>query len=221
MQQTCHRCHSTVSREDAFCPVCGAPQLNFDAAEQAAFNETGELSETSSRPGHINWKVVLGACAKAAVPAGVLCALPVLSAGSLLWVFGAATAVILLYRRRKPLTVLSTRSGFRIGVLTGLIIAYVSLGVSALIRVLQRFPMHLGRTIDDEYDQLIHQSMTVFLTSPDTQAQMRPFFHYMLTPDGRATWSLMNMATITIFIVFLASIGGAVSVRLSMTRRTA
>jgi len=129
--------------------------------------------------------------------------------------------VILLYRRKKPMALLTAKHGFRIGLLTGLIIAYVSIAATAILRVVQRFPMHIGNRIDDEYEQIIRQSMTVFQTSPETQAQMRSFFHFMLTPDGRAAWSFMNLATITIFTVFFAAIGGALGVRMFASRRLA
>jgi disulfide bond formation protein DsbB len=221
MEQNCHRCGTTVSRQDAFCPVCGAPQLHFDASEQPVFGEGTEPSATSGRPGQVNWKIVLGACAKIAVPAGVLCALPLLSPFSLLWVVGGATAVILLYRRKRPMTPLSARVGLRIGGLAGLMIAYASIAATALLRVVQRYPLHGGGSIDADYDEIIRQSMAYFQTTPDTQAQTRWFFHFMLTPDGRAAWSLMNMATVIVLTVLFASIGGAVGVRMFARRRAA
>lgn len=221
MEQTCHRCGSTVVRGDPFCPVCGAPQLHFDASEQAEPDENGDASANAGRPGQVQWKLVLAACAKVAIPAGVLCALPLIAAGSLLWVAGGACAVILLYRRKRPMALLNMRSGFRIGSLVGLIIAYVSIAVTALLRFAQRFPLHGGHSIDEEYEEIIRSSMTMFQTTPDTQAQMRSFFHFMLTPDGRAAWSLMNMATVTVLTVLFAAVGGAVGVRMFAGRRVA
>jgi hypothetical protein len=221
MEQTCHRCGTTVSRVDPFCPVCGAPQLHFDETDQPVFGEGADPSAVPGRPGQVSWKIVLGACAKIAIPAGILCGLPLLAAGSLLWVGGGATAVICLYRRKRPMSLLNAKSGFRIGSLAGLIIAYVSIAVTALLRVAQRFPLHTGAAIDDEYEQIIRQSMTVFQTTPETQQQMKWFFHFMLTPDGRAAWSLMNMFTVTVLTVLIASIGGAVGARMFAGRRAA
>jgi hypothetical protein len=221
MEQTCHRCCTTVSRQDAFCPVCGAPQLQFDSNEQAAPGEEGDAPGSAGRPGQVNWKVVLSACAQIAIPAGVLCALPLIAAGWLLWVVGAAGAVVLLYRRRRPMALLSARSGLRIGSLTGFIMAYVSIAVTAVLRVVQRFPMHRGGIIDSDYEELIRQAMSLYQTTPETQAQMRSFFHFFLTPDGRAAWSLMGIAWNTLFTILFAAIGGAVGVRMFAGRRVA
>jgi hypothetical protein len=221
MDQVCHRCGTSVSREDTFCPVCGAPQLNFDLSSQEPADAATEPHATPGRPGQVNWKDAIGAAVMVAIPAGILCGLPLLAAGSLLWVMGGASLVILLYKKKRPLSLLNARSGFRIGGLTGLAIAYVSVAVAAILHVVQRFPMHIGDKIDSEYEEVISQSMTVFQTSPETQAQMRSFFHFMLTPDGRAAWSFMNMVTVTVMTIFLAAIGGYIGVRLFAGRRLA
>ncbi len=225
MEQLCHRCSTAVSREDAFCPMCGAPQLHFDASDQLPFGENAEGSVAEGRPGQINWKVALDACAKIAVPAGVLCSLPFVSAGSLIWVLGGATAIILLYRRKRPTATLSAKAGLRIGGLAGLIIAYVSLAVTAITGVVQRFPMHIGQALDDGYEQIIHlsmgQSAAIFQGNPAAQAQMHSMYVYMLTPDGRATYAFMTMVASAILTILLSAVGGVVGVRMFALRRVA
>lgn len=209
MEQLCHRCSTAVSREDAFCPNCGAPQLNFDASDQQPFGENIEAAHIESRPGQIHWRIALAACAKVAIPAGILCGL--LPEGSLLWVLGAATGVILLYRRKRPTSALTAKNGLRIGALAGMIIAYISAAATAILRVLQRYPMHVGKALDEGYEQLIHLSTS--------QLQMQSMYQYMLSPDGRAAYAFMGMAAAAIMTVLLASVGGAVGVRLSTVRR--
>ena len=209
MEQLCHRCSTAVSREDAFCPNCGAPQLNFDASDQQPFGENSEAAHIESRPGQIHWRIALAACAKVAIPAGILCGL--LPEGSLLWVLGAATGVILLYRRKRPTSTLTAKNGLRIGALAGMIIAYISAAATAILRVLQRYPMHVGKALDEGYEQLIHLSTS--------QLQMQSMYQYMLSPDGRAAYAFMGMAAAAIMTVLLASVGGAVGVRLSTVRR--
>jgi hypothetical protein len=221
MEQSCHRCGTAVSRRDAFCPVCGAPQLHFDESEQAAYAEGAEAAVNNGRPGQVSWKIVIGLCGRIAIPAGILCALPLLSLCSLIWVAGGASMVIFLYCRKRPMTLLSTKGGFRIGALTGFVIAYVSIAVTAILHVVQRFPLHAGAVIDETYEELIRSSTSVFETSPETQAQMQSFFHFLLTPDGRAVWSLTNMAFLVAFTVVIAAIGGAVGVRMFAGRRVA
>lgn len=223
MEQLCHRCSTAVSREDAFCPNCGAPQLNFDASDQQPFGENGEAAHLETRPGQIHWRVALAACAKVAIPAGVLCGL--LPEGSLLWVLGAATGVILLYRRKRPASTLTAKNGLRIGALAGIIIAYISAAATAILRVLQRYPMHVGKALDEGYEQLIHlstsQSTAIFQGNPAAQVQMQSMYQFMLTPDGRAAYAFMGMVAAAIMTVLLAAVGGAVGVRLSTVRRTA
>lgn len=223
MQQLCHRCSTAVSREDAFCPNCGAPQLNFDASEQQPFDENGEASAVETRPGHVHWRVALAACAKVAIPAGILCGL--LPDGSLIWVLGGATGVILLYRRRRPTSTLTARNGLRMGGLAGIIIAYVSMAITAILRVMQRYPMHAGKALDDGYEQLIHlstgQSAAIFQGNPAAQAQMQSMYQFMLTPDGRAAYAFMGIIAAAIMTVLLAAVGGALGVRLSNVRRVA
>ncbi len=220
MEQTCHRCGTGVSREDGFCPVCGAAQLNFDADMQES-PEVSDLSALHTRPGQVRWRDAISAAILVAVPAGILCGLPLLAAGSLIWVMGGSSLAILLYRKKHPMAPMTAKHGFRIGILAGLIISYVSIAVTSILRVVQRFAMHKGETIDSEYDSVISQSMTMFQTTPETQAQMRSFFHFMLTPDGRAAWSFMNMLTVTVMTLLFAALGGYVGVRLFRVRRLA
>ena len=223
MQQLCHRCSTAVSREDAFCPNCGAPQLNFDASEQQPFGENGDASAADTRPGQIHWRAVLAACAMVAVPAGILCGL--LPDGSLIWVLGGATGVIVVYRRKRPTLTLTMKNGLRIGGLTGIVIAYVSMALTAVLRVVQRYPMHVGRMLDDGYEQLIHlsttQSAAIFQGNPAAQAQMQSMYQFMLTPDGRAAYAFMGIVAAAIMTVLLAAVGGALGVRLSNVRRVA
>jgi hypothetical protein len=119
------------------------------------------------------------------------------------------------------MTLLSTKGGFRIGALTGFLIAYVSIAVTAILHVVQRFPLHAGAVIDGTYEELIRDSTSMFQTSPETQAQMLSFSRFLLTPDGRAAWSLTNMATLVAFTVVIAACGGALGVRMFAGRRVA
>ena len=48
---------------------------------------------------------------------------------------------------------------------------------------------------------------------------MQSMYQYMLSPDGRAAYAFMGMAAAAIMTVLLASVGGAVGVRLSTVRR--
>jgi hypothetical protein len=86
--------------------------------------------------------------------------------------------------------------------------------------VVQRFPLHLGDTIDHEYETAV-EAVTVFQSSPDVQAQVRSYLHFMLTPDGRAAASFGAIVSITAYTIFFAAIGGYLGVRLFAGRRLA
>ena len=221
MDRACHRCGTSVSREDTFCPACGAPQLNFDLGSQEPSDSSAEQQAAPQRPGQVNWRDAIGASITVALPAGILCGLPLLSSGLLIWVMGSASLAILLYKKKRPMSLLNARSGFRIGCLTGLVIAYISVAVEAIYSVAQRFPMHGGATIDREYEAVISQVATSVQTTPETQAQMHAMFHFLLSPDGRAGSSFAIMVFIAVMTILFASLGGYIGVRLFAGRRLA
>jgi hypothetical protein len=217
MEQTCHRCHHSLSRDTAFCPECGAPQLNFDGTAAQEFPENDPAANPADRPGHVNWRIALDACARIALPAGILSAL--VPSGILLWVVGGATAVIFFYRQKRPTVSISARNGFRIGSMAGFAIAYVASAVTAILGVVQRYSMHMGDSIDRAYEEGIARSAELLQSSPEAQEQMKSFFRFMLTPDGRATSSFGGLAMLAGVTVLLAAIGGAIGVRLFAPKR--
>ena len=87
------------------------------------------------------------------------------------------------------------------------------MAVTAILRVVQRYPMHVGRVLDDGYEQLIQlstsQSAAIFQGNPAAQAQMQSMYQFMLTPDGRATYALLGMMAAVVLTVLLAAVGGS------------
>lgn len=126
---------------------------------------------------------------------------------------------IVVYHRRAPAFSLETRSGVRIGAVAGLIAAYSSVIATAVWRVFARYVLHQGNAIDELYDSVIRQSTALVQASPDVQAQWRAYVHFLLTPDGRAAYTLMNAATTSIGIILFSAIGGALGVRLLTPRK--
>jgi hypothetical protein len=124
-----------------------------------------------------------------------------------------------LYHRRAPGFLLETRSGVRIGAIAGLIAAYSSVIATAFWRVFARFVLHQGETIDQFYESVIQQSTILVQTNPEAQAQWHAFVQFLMTPDGRAAYTLMNAATTSLGIVLFSAIGGALGVRLLSARK--
>jgi hypothetical protein len=126
---------------------------------------------------------------------------------------------IVVYHRRAPAFLLETRSGIRIGLIAGLIAAYSSVIATAVGRVFARFVLHQGYAIDQLYDAVIQQSTALVQTNPDAEAQWRTYVHFLLSPDGRAAYTLINAATTSLGIILFSAIGGALGVRLLASRK--
>ena len=220
MNPTCHRCGTTLSASELFCPNCGSPQLKFAQQEEGenAF-AGGRPSGKLGRAQGISWKDAILAALLVAVPAGLLSAVSVLSWGCCLWVVGGAVLAIVVYHRRAPTFLLETRSGIRIGAVAGLIAAYSSVIATAVWRVFARYVLHQGYAIDQFYDSVIRQSAVLMQANPDAQAQWRSYLQFLLSPDGRAAYTLMNEATTSVGIILFSAIGGALGVRLLTPRK--
>jgi hypothetical protein len=221
MNQLCHRCGANLSASELFCPNCGSPQLKFAQQEEAETAYGGVRPPGAPpRAQGISWKDAILAALFVAVPAGLLSAVSVLSWGCCLWVVGGAVLAIVLYHRRAPGFLLETRSGVRIGAVAGLIAAYSSVIATAIWRVFARFVLHQGYAIDQFYNAVIQQSTALVKTNPDAEAQWRAYVHFLMSPDGRAAYTLMNAATTSVGIILFSAIGGALGVRLLAPRKT-
>ena len=221
MSLLCHRCGATLDAAELFCPVCGSPQLRFAQQSEPDGEYAGaRTSTTALRAQGISWKHAIRAALLVAVPAGFLSAVSVLSWGCCLWVVGGAVLTIVIYHRRAPGFLLEIRSGLRIGAIAGLIAAYSSVIVTAIWRVVQRYVLHQGYAIDQFYDSVIQQSTAVVQTSPDIQVQWQAYIRFLMSPDGRAAYTLINAATTSLGIIFFSALGGALGVRLLAPRKT-
>jgi hypothetical protein len=220
MNLLCHRCGATLSASELFCPDCGSPQLKFAQQEEVDGDSvSGRPPGTPARSQGISWKDAILAALLVAVPAGLLSAVSVLSWGCCLWVVGGAVLAIVVYHRRAPAFLLETRSGIRIGLVAGLIAAYSSVIATAIGRVFARFVLHQGYAIDQLYDSVIQQSTALVQTNPDAEAQWRTYVHFLLSPDGRAAYTLINAATTSLGIILFSAIGGVLGVRLLAARK--
>jgi len=220
MNLLCHRCGATLSASELFCPDCGSPQLKFAQQDETGSDYAGSrLPGTVARSQGIAWKDAIVAALLVAVPAGLLSSVSVLSWGCCLWVVGGAVLSIVMYHRRAPSFLLETRSGVRIGAVAGLIAAYSSLIGTAVWRLIARYVLHQGEAIDQLYISVIQQSTAMVQTNPDAEAQWRTWVHFLMSPDGRAAYTLLNAATTSAGIILFSAIGGALGVRLLAARK--
>jgi hypothetical protein len=220
MTPLCHRCGATLSASELFCPTCGSPQLKFARQDEEESGYAGVRSPGKPpRAQGISWKDAILAALVVAIPTGLLSSVSVLAWGCCLWVVGGAILAIVLYHRRAPGFLLETRSGVRIGAVSGLIAAYSWVIATSLWRFFARYVLHQGQAIDQFYEDVIKQSTAFVQVSPDVQVQWNSYLHFLMTPDGRAAYTLMNAASSSVGIIIFSAIGGALGVRLLTPRK--
>src|SRR5271170_5576350 len=149
MDPVCHRCGAALnSSDELFCPHCGAPQLRYEPSDEPGIS-------AASRPQTIfggnldvvSWKAAVVSALLVAIPVGLLSS--ILDFGSL-WVIGGGIATVSLYRRRVGIPPTS-RMGWRIGGLLGVLAAFISTAIYSLKLLVQRYKLH-----SSELDLQVH-----------------------------------------------------------------
>ncbi len=209
---------------DAQCIGTVLPQLRF-AATQVCPAGRGRAWISGSRPPGappraqgISWKDAILAALFVAVPAGLLSAVSVLSWGCCLWVMGSGAGDC----RLSPAgSCLSSGNPFRGSHWRGCrpdcrlqfchrhrhLAGFCALCSAPGLR--HRSVLRL----------VIKQSTALVQTNPEAQAQWHAYVHFLLTPDGRAAYTLMNAATTSVGIILFSALGGALGVRLLAPRK--
>lgn len=218
----CHRCSGALDQEASFCPHCAAPQLRVAALESGEGNGAsgpGPSLGTIHDRRTVEWRNVIRLALLLAIPVGLSSLVFPLSVVAPI---SAPMILISLYRRRRPGSFLDGRSGFRIGTLTGLLAAYVSAFGIACWQLFQRYSLHQGQWMDQQYSNVIRQSIEasgrMTHNDPSSVQQTRMMLDFALAPNGRATYALFSMVALASGIVLLAGLGGVLGARL--TRRS-
>ena len=223
MEITCRRCHHTIEEGARFCPGCGLPQLLYaaDGGEERAEAELG--ADGARDASSITWSKAIKACLILALPAGALAssASPLGSLGFLIAAIAAAWSVS-LYQRFERQAWVTAGAGLRIGLVTGLMVAWLSFAVSGGALFVHRYALQQGGAIDQEWNSRVEasQQMTqqwVNGGSPAEVAQaqaVRDQVHaFMLSPEGHAGIEGLGLAVNGFFLVCFASGGGALGAR--------
>lgn len=190
---------------------------------QGIASSSDYASEAMQRKG-TSWKHAISAAAMVGLPMGLLSSSALhLEVGSFVWLVGGAMAAVGLYQRRSRHSFLNLRTGLRIGILAGVVAAVFATACNAAILLFQRYALHMSKTIDDAMDSNIkamveQMSGRVAQATPEAQAQIRAYFHFLLSPDGKAFLSLTGSATAALGMVLFAALGGALGARLFATK---
>jgi hypothetical protein len=220
MEITCHRCHQAVPAQSCFCPNCGLPQLVYTAESTNGASQAETWTEGVRDAGSINWKPGMRAALALAIPAGLLSSgISPLSALGLMWMgLGAIWAVKLYMRSQKPAWI-TIGAGARIGLVTGVMAAWLAFGISGSALFVERVVFHHSSAIDSEWKDRVDKSQQLtqqwatqmgVADAAQTTAQR----NWMLSPEGHAGFQVFGMAASCLFLVLFATAGGALGARL-------
>jgi len=131
MEISCTRCHQPVLAENCYCPYCGLPQLVYEAEGAASQSSPDAPGEVVQDAGTLAWKPALRAALMLAVPAGLLSSgVSPLSPFGVVWAAAGAACAVTLYVRHQRAAWITIGAGARIGLVTGLMAAWLAFGVS-------------------------------------------------------------------------------------------
>jgi len=212
MEISCSRCHQTVQAENCYCPVCGLPQLVYatDGAPGQAQQE--RWNQATRDASSVDWKPALRAALMMAIPAGVLSS-EASQAGhlGLIWMATAAGLAVMFYARGQRPAWITLGAGARIGLVTGLLGAWLAFAVSGGALFVDRFVLHQSSQMD---------AVMGPADATEFRLELAPFKAAILSPEGHAGIWAGSIAVSSLFLLLFAVAGGALGARLlARTRR--
>jgi hypothetical protein len=225
MEITCHRCHQSVPTQSCFCPNCGLPQLVYTADSTNAPVQPENGTEAARDASSIDWKPGMRAAIALAVPAGLLSSgISPLSWLGLVWMGAAAVWAVRLYMRSQRPAWITIGAGARLGLVTGILAAWLAFAVSGTVFFVQRVVYHHASAIDSEWKDRVEKSeqMTQQWATQMGVAdagQVAAQRNWMLSPEGHAGFQAFGMITSCLFLVLFATAGGAIGARVVGRRR--
>jgi hypothetical protein len=172
----------------------------------------------------VDWKSAMRAALMLAVPAGLLSSgLSPVGFFGLFWMAAAAAWAVALYVRSQTPAWVTTGAGARIGLVTGLLAAWLAFSISGSVLFVERFVLHQSSQIDAEWKSRVElsQQMTQNWASelePSDAAEALALRSqvqaWMLSPWGHAGIEVFSLTFNSVFLLFFAAAGGALGARL-------
>ena len=216
MEVTCTRCNQTVEDGKCFCPVCGLPQLVYSAEGAAGQDQPERWNEAVRDASSVAWKPALKSAVLLAVPAGILSSM--LSPVSILCMPTMAIAgawVVLLYMRSQRPAWITMGAGARIGLVTGLMGAWVAAATTGITLFAMRFWLHQGAFYDNLWQTLVNQQLSQQWEQMGVDQQTIAITkQLLLPPEGRAGWLIAVITLLAMVLLLFAVAGGALGARL-------
>jgi hypothetical protein len=225
MELTCTRCHRTVGAEDCYCPTCGLPQLTYSAEDVSGPAQPERWNEVVRDAATVAWRPALRLAVMLAIPAGLLSSeVSRLGALSLFWMAAAAAWVVVLYVRNQQARWITIGAGARIGLVTGIIAAWLSFAANGAYMFARRYLFHQGGGIDKEWHdqvQVNQQFVDQFVSqwSPASRAQIQAQNGFLQTPWAQAGYLAAGCTMASVLLLFFAVAGGALGARLLARRQ--
>ncbi len=222
MEITCTRCHQAIEEGATYCPMCGLPQLVYQADTSAVAGQPERHGEAVRDAASVDWKPALRLAALLAVPAGAICAIFYLysivnesSFLGLLFLMAAAAAwVVALYVRSQKPAWITIGAGARIGLVTGILGAWTSAAICGLALYGARYWFNAGKVIDNFWTSLVTGEMVTQLNATGADQQtITQFKTLLLAPQGRTGWALLAVCFLMGALLIFAVAGGALGAR--------
>ena len=220
MDLTCDRCHQAVQPGASFCPNCGLPQLVYSTEESAETGQPARWDEAVRDASMVAWRPAMRSAFTLGLPAGILCAFlwPVGIISMILMGCTGAWVVSLYMKTQRPAWI-TLGAGARIGLVTGLVSAWVASAPSGITLIAMRYWVHQGGYFDNFWKRLVEVQLTQQWNSMGADAQTIATMKAMLlSPDGRAVWALCTVSFLMAASLVFAVAGGALSARLQIRR---
>jgi hypothetical protein len=224
MEITCNRCHQPVQADNCFCPTCGLPQLVYTAEAGEGQNAADRWTDAARDASIVDWKPAMRWSLIVALPAGLLSSgLSPVGFFGLFWMAAAAAWAVVLYVRTQRPAWITTGAGARIGLVTGLLAAWLAFTISGGALFVERFGLHQSGQIDSDWKARVtmSQQMTQQWTSElepsdaaEAQTLRAQVQAWMMSPTGHAGIETFSLAFNAVFLLFFAAGGGALGARL-------
>jgi predicted RNA-binding Zn-ribbon protein involved in translation (DUF1610 family) len=236
MTEACHRCGAELpTREWAgeggfFCPHCGAPQILLPEHMRMEQPEAEAAAATSTvvpppLPREVHWRTALRYGALVAVVGGVLTGLGMVSGVAsffgFLWVVSGGVIVLGFYQKQKPAARMSVGVGFRIGVVTGLLMTAALAVALGSAGVVARFGVHRMTEFDAQvqgFEGQMTERMRDQKQSAEVQAEAQ---RLMGSVEVRGGVAVVYLGLLGGVLVLVSAGGGAFAGMVGTRRQSA
>ena len=222
MELSCSRCHQTVQNENCYCPTCGLPQFVFSADNSPEAGQGERWGEAVRDANSVDWNSALRSTLPLAIPAGILCSmLSPLSIFGLLLMGATAGRVVALYIRGHRPAWITVGTGARIGFVTGVVGSWTAAAVSGLSLYAMRFWLHQGGWLHNLWQSFLTEWQAQEAAVGADPQGVAIFKALITSPEGRAGFILLLIASLMGTLVLFAIAGGALGARmLTRARRS-